>query len=164
MSAQRVSLEIIEDFLAQKRIAMVGLSRQPKEFSVMLFEELCRRGYDVVPVNPNAPEVMGRHCYAKVQEIQPPVDAVLLMTSPAVTESVVEDCAAAGIRRVWMYSAGGAGAVSPKAVEFCAAHGIQVVPGECPYMFFPHAGFHKVHGFIRKITGSYPQRFHPRAA
>jgi predicted CoA-binding protein len=53
---QKVALEIIEDFLAQKRIALVGLSRQPKDFSVMLFEELCRRGYDVVPVNPGAAE------------------------------------------------------------------------------------------------------------
>jgi len=163
MSRQKVSLEVIEDFLAQKRIAMVGLSRQPKEFSAMLFEELCRRGYDVVPVNPGASEVLGRRCFARVQDIQPPVDAALLMTSPAVTETVVEDCAAAGIRRVWMYSAGGAGAVSPKAVEFCAARGIQVVPGECPFMFFPHAGLHRVHGFIRKITGSYPRRFHALA-
>ena len=160
MRTHEVSLEIIEDFLAQKRIAMVGLSRQPKDFSVMLFEELCRRGYDVVPVNPSASEVMGRPCFARVQDIQPAVDAALLMTSPVVTEAVVEDCAQAGVRRVWMYSAGGAGAVSPKAVEFCAARGIQVVPGECPFMFFPHNGFHGVHGFIRKITGSYPRRFH----
>jgi len=160
MGNQKVAMEIIEDFLAQKRIAMVGLSRQPKDFSVMLFDELCRRGYDVVPVNPGASEVLGRPCFARVQDIRPPVDAVLLMTSPAVTEAVVEDCAAAGVRRVWMYSAGVQGAVSPKAVEFCAAHGIQVVPGECPFMFFPHNGFHRVHGFIRKITGSYPRRFH----
>lgn len=163
MGNQKVALEIIEDFLAQKRIAMVGLSRQAKDFSVMLFEEFCRRGYDVVPVNPGAAEVMGRPCFARVQDIKPAVDGVLLITSPAVTEAVVEDCAEAGIRRVWMYSAGVEGAVSPKAVEFCRARGIQVVPGECPFMFFPHNGFHRVHGFIRKITGSYPRRFHALA-
>src|SRR5271169_1168945 len=157
MGNHKVALEIIDDFLAQKRIAMVGLSRQPKDFSVMLFEELCRRGYDIVPVNPGASEVLGRPCFARVQDIQPPVDAVLLMTSPAVTESVVEDCAAAGIRRVWMYSSGGQGAVSAKAVEFCRARAMQVVPGECPFMFFPHAGLHRIHGFVRKITGNYPR-------
>jgi len=163
MGTQKVTLEIIEDFLAQKRIAMVGISRQPKDFSAMLFEELCRRGYDVVPVNPGASEVLGRPCFARVQDIHPPVDGVLLMTSPAVTEAVVEDCAAAGVCRVWMYSAGGQGAVNAKAVEFCGAHGIQVVPGECPFMFFPHNGFHLIHGFVRKITGSYPRRFHALA-
>jgi len=160
MGDHKVALEIIDDFLAQKRIAMVGLSRQPKDFSGMLFEELCRRGYDVVPVNPAASEVRGRTCFARVQDIKPPVDAVLLMTSPAVTEAVVEDCAAAGVRRVWMYSAGSQGAVSAKAVEFCRVHGIRVVPGECPFMFFMHNGLHGIHGFIRKITGNYPRRFH----
>jgi len=136
MGNQKVALEIIEDFLAQKRIAIVGLSRQPKDFSVMLFEELCRLGYDVVPVNPGAPEVMGRPCFAGVQDIQPPVDGVLLMTSFAATEAVLENCSEAGIRRAWMYSAGSQGAVSSKAVEFWRDRGIQVVPGECPFMFF----------------------------
>ena len=113
----------------------------------------------MVPVNPGVAEVIGRPCFARVQDIKPPVDGVLLMTSPAVTEAVAEDCAEAGIRRVWMYSASSQGAVSPKAVEFCRARGIQVVPGECPFMFFPHNGFHRIHGFIRKITGSYLRRF-----
>jgi uncharacterized protein len=158
MTTERAALETIEDFLAQKRIAMVGISREPKSFSVMLFEELCRRGYDVVPVNPNAPSVLGRTCFARVQDIRPPVEAALLMTSPTVTEQVVADCAEAGIRRVWMYRAGGTGAVSRKAVEFCRGQGIEVIPGECPFMFFADAGFHRVHGFFRKLTGRYPRR------
>jgi len=163
MADQRVSLETIQDFLAQKRIAMVGLSRKPKDFSVMLFEEFCRRGYEMIPVNPSVPELLGRRCYARVQDIFPAVDGVLLMTSPGVTDAVVRDCADAGIRRVWMYRAGtSGGAVSKAAVEFCREHGIDVVPGECPYMFLPKAGFHRIHGFVRKITGRFPR--HARAA
>jgi uncharacterized protein len=159
MATQRASLEIIEDFLAQKRIAMAGVSRDPLNFSVKLFEELCRRGYDVVPVNPNTAEVQGRQCFARVQDIQPPVEAVLLMTSPEDTETVVSDCAKAGIRRVWMYRAGGKGSVSPKAVQFCGERGIQLVPGQCPLMFLPKTGaVHRFHGFVRKITGRYPRR------
>jgi len=159
MTAQRASLEAIEDFLAQKRIAMAGISRDPKSFSVQLFEELCRRGYDMVPVNPNAAELNGRRCFPRIQDIQPPVEGVLLMTSPAGTEKVVHDCAEAGIRQVWMYRATGEGAVSEKAVTFCQEHGMHVVPGECPFMFLPDtAGFHRFHGFIRKITGRYPRR------
>jgi predicted CoA-binding protein len=160
MAVERASLETVEEFLAQKRIAMVGISREPKNFSVMLFEELCRRGYDVVPVNPNTSEVLGRRGFARVQDIQPPVDAALLMTSSGVTDTVVRDCAEAGIHRVWIYGTGGQGAVSPAAVEFCRVHGIQVVPGECPYMFLPNAGFHRIHGFIQKIVGRYPSRAH----
>ncbi|MGA8149553.1 MAG: CoA-binding protein [Terriglobales bacterium] len=159
MATQGASLEIIEDFLRQKRIAMVGVSRDPANFSVKLFEELCRRGYDVVPVNPKTAQVQGRQCFARVQDIQPPVDGVLLMTSPGVTDAVVKDCAEAGVQRVWMYRAGGKGAVSPQAAEFCRKRGIRVVPGQCPFMFLGGtAGIHRFHGFIRKITGRYPRR------
>jgi uncharacterized protein len=165
MGKNSVSLETIDDFLAQKRIAMVGVSRDRKDFSVTLFQELCRRGYDAVPVNPKVSEVLGRRCFARVQDIQPAVDAVLLMTPPEVTEGVVRDCAEAGIRRVWMYQAGGQGAVSAEAVEFCRAQGIQVVPGQCPFMFWRDAGAgHRLHGFIRKITGRYPHSDHAQAA
>jgi len=156
--AARVSLESIEKFLAQKRIAMIGISRNPTDFSISLFKELCRRGYEVVPVNPAAQEISGRQCFARVQDIQPPVDAALLMTPPAVTDDVVQDCAAAGIHHIWMYRAGGAGAVSEKAIEFCREHGIQVIRGECPFMFFSHPGFHGIHGLVRKMTGTYPRR------
>jgi len=161
--AARASLETIEDFLAQKRIAMAGISRDPSNFSVKLFEEFCRRGYDVIPVNPNMAEVQGRRCFARVQDIQPPVEAVLLMTSPEATETVVSDCAEVGIRRVWMHRAGGKGSVSAKAVQFCWERGIELVPGECPFMFLPEtAGFHRFHGFVRKITGRYPRRVSSR--
>jgi uncharacterized protein len=158
MATQRASLEIIEEFLSQKRFAMAGISRDPANLSVKLFEEFCRRGYDVVPVNPNAADVQGKRCFARVQDIRPPVEAALLMTAPEVTETVVHDCAEAGIRRVWMYRGTGQGSVSSKAMAFCQERGIEVVPGECPFMFLPDtAGFHRFHGFIRKITGRYPR-------
>jgi len=155
----QASLEVVRDFLAHQRIGMAGISRDPANFSVKLFQELIRRGYEVAPVNPNLAEVQGRRCFGRVQEIEPPVEAVLLMTSPEVTETVVRDCAEAGVRTIWMYRAGGKGAVSPKAVELCQEHGIRVIPGECPFMFLPgSAAFHRFHGFVRRITGRYPRR------
>jgi predicted CoA-binding protein len=161
MPAQNLSLDSIEDFLAQKRIAMVGISREPGSFSVQLFKELSRRGYDVVPVNPQTPNIQGRRCFAHVQDIEPPVEAALLMTSPEGTDAVVSDCAEAGIRRIWMYRAAGRGAVSDQAVQFCREHGIRVVAGECPLMFLPRSGgIHRLHGFLRRITGRYPKHVH----
>ena len=155
MKAHSASRQTIDNFLAQKRIAMVGISHDPHDFSVALFKELCRRGYDVVPVNPRIPQVDGRECFAHVWEIQPPVEAALLMTSPDVTDEIVRDCAEAGIKRVWMYRAAGPGAVSNNALAFCRENGIEVVPGECPFMFLGYPGaIHTLHGFIRKITGS----------
>lgn len=159
MAREQASLDVIENFLAEKRFAMVGISRNRRHFSVLLYNELSRIGYDIIPVNPTMSEFAGRRCYARVQGIEPRVDAALLMSSPTITDVVVRDCAEAGIRRVWMYQAAGQGAVSPAAIEFCRSHDIEVVPGECPLMFLHHpAGVHWVHGFLRKITGRFPQR------
>lgn len=157
MSPQ-TSLESIHEFLAQKRIAMIGVSREPHSFSVTLFQELLRCGYDLVPVNPHTPNVLGHPCFARVQDVTPPVQAALLITSPEVTETVVEDCFRAGIRLVWMHRGIGTGAVNPRAVTFCRARSIEVIAGECPFMFLSASGgVHRIHGFLHKITGRYPK-------
>ena len=149
---------LIDDFLGRKRIAVVGVSRNPKDFTRSLFRELRRRAYDVVPVNPDAAEVDGLRCYGHVEDIAPPVDGALLLTHATVTEQVVRECEAAGIRAIWMYRAVGAGAVSPGALTFCEAKDMSVVAGECPFMFLPDTPwFHRLHGFCRKVMGTYPR-------
>ena len=151
-------LQRIQDFLNLKRFAFVGVSRRHDDFSRVLFREFQARGYQPVPVNPEATDMDGAQCYAHVTDIQPPVEGALLLTSPAATGAVVNECATAGITRVWMFRGAGSGAVNPDAVRFCDAHGISVIPGECPFMFLPQGAWvHRLHGFVRKITGSYPR-------
>ena len=152
------AMSAINDFLEQERIAVVGVSHNPKDFSRTLLHELRDRGYDAVAVNPDLHDVDGELCFAHVQDIQPGADGAILMTPPHVTEQVVRDCAKAGVKRVWMYRAGTkGGAVSDEAVRFCKSKGMSVIPGECPFMFLPGTGwFHRAHGLIRRITGHYP--------
>jgi uncharacterized protein len=148
----------IDCFLGHDRLAMVGVSRDPKHFSRYLLKELRTRGYDVVAVNPSATEIEGHPCFANVKAIEPPVEAALLMTPPPETINVVQDCADAGIHEIWMHRGGGRGAVSSVAVAFCREKGMHVVEGECPLMFLPNTQFpHRVHGFIRKLVGSFPR-------
>lgn len=152
------SLKLIEEFLALKRIAMVGVSHHDKDFSRMLFRELVNRGYEVVPVNPKAQEIDGTRCYARLQDIPEPPAGALLMTAPTMTQVVVRDAAAAGVARIWMYKGGARGAVSTEAIDFCREAGMSVIPGECPFMFLPRAAwFHRAHGAVRKLAGSYPR-------
>ena len=152
------AMQRIKDFLALKRFAFIGVSRQPTDFSRALFREFLAKGYQAVPVHPDALEVDGQPCFAHLTEIKPPVEGALFMTAPAVTDVLVQECEAAGIHQVWMFRGAGRGAVSPNAIRFCEAHGISVIPGECPFMYLPGgAWFHRVHGFVRKITGSYPK-------
>jgi predicted CoA-binding protein len=147
----------IEDFLSYRRIAMVGVSRNPSDFSRALYRELRSRGYEVVPVNPNVDEVDGDRCFRRIAEVAPPVEGALLMTSGAATDAVVEECATANIPRVWMYRGTGHGAVTPTAVSFCREHHITVIPGECPFMYLAGAGWvHSAHRFCRKMMGKFP--------
>lgn len=158
VATQRSTKKQIEDFLAVRRFAAVGVSRNEKHDSRMLMREFIKREYDVLPVNPSANEIEGRQCYGSVREIQPAVEAVLLLTPAAQTMSIVRECADIGVKRIWMYRATGAGAVDAEAVQFCHDHGIDVIPGECPFMFLPHTGIpHRIHGFVRLILGSYPK-------
>ncbi|MBZ5583509.1 MAG: CoA-binding protein [Acidobacteriia bacterium] len=151
-------LREINEFLGKKRLAVIGVSRNPKDFTRTLFRELLQRGYDAIPVNPAVEEAEGVTCYPRVEDISPAVEGALLLTSPAVTEKVVEECAHAGIDAVWLYRAGGAGAVSPRALEFCQSQGMHTVNGECPFMFLPGAAWpHRLHGFCRKVVGRYPK-------
>ncbi len=147
----------VEDFLALKRIAMVGVSRDPKDFSRGLFREMCERGYDMVPVNWMANEIDNRESFQCLQAVKPGVEGVLIMTPAHETIRVVRDCAETGINRVWIYRAGGTGAVSEEALAFCREHAIRVVEGHCPFMFFRSTGFvHRAHGFFLKIARRYP--------
>jgi uncharacterized protein len=152
------TMKQVSGFMQRKRLAVVGVSRNPRDFTRTLFREFVRRGYDAVPVHPGVSEMEGRPCFSTVREIGPPVEAAVLLTSPEVTDHVVRDCAEAGISSVWMYRATGAGAVSRQAVAFCESNHIDVVAGECPLMFFPNTGLlHRAHACIRQLTGRYPK-------
>jgi len=148
---------MVRDFLAQKRFAFIGVSRQPKDFSRGLFREFLTRGYEPVPVHPEVAEVEGVPCVARLADVQPPVEGVLLMTSANVSSVLVQQCVEAGIKRIWFYRATGQGSASPAALAACAVNGIAAIPGECPFMFFEGTPWiHRFHGFVKKITGAYP--------
>jgi predicted CoA-binding protein len=151
-------LEDVREFLALQRIAIVGVSRDPKDFSRSVFREFRARGYDTVPVNPAAEQVDGFPCYARVSEVSPGIDGALVMTRASETAGVVRDCAAAGVRRVWLFQAGpGAGSVSEEAVAAGREASLNMVVGECPLMFLKGAAwYHRTHGWLRQLTGKYP--------
>src|SRR3990172_2254592 len=148
---------VANDFLGQRRIALVGVSRDARDLSRSLFRELRSRGYDVVPVHPLLDSVDGVPCARRLRDVRPPVGGALLMTPPAATDKIVRDCSEAGISRVWMHRGTGHGAVSVTAVAYCRDHGIAVVEGACPFMFLPEAGFvHRTHGFFARLFGRHP--------
>jgi uncharacterized protein len=138
--------EAASEFLAQKRMAVTGVSRSPRSHaSNAVCQRLRARGYEVVPVNPNAVQVEGDTCYPDVRSIPGGVDAVVIGTRPERAEATMCECADLGVTRVWMHRGPGAGSVSDAATRFGREHGIIVIDGGCPLMFGPTADLgHKI--------------------
>ena len=148
----------VQDFLAQKRIAVAGVSRNKGHHPVgnLIFNRLKKTGHEVIPVNPNAQTFEGERCYPDVKSIPGQVDGVVIITRPETTERIVRDCHNAGVRRVWMHQslAKKGSSVSPAAVAFCRQHDISVIAGGCPMMYGEGADFgHTCMRWILKLTG-----------
>jgi uncharacterized protein len=133
-------------FLASKRIAVTGVSRNSQDHGAnTVFKRLRERGYDVFAINPNTDEVEGAHSYHDLKSIPGGVDAVVIGTRPESADDTMRECAELGIKHVWMHRGPGAGSVSATATEYGRQHGITVIDGGCPLMFDPTADFgHKI--------------------
>jgi predicted CoA-binding protein len=152
------TLKQVEDFLALKRVAVVGVSRDPKHFNRVMFEEFRQRRYDAVPVNRETAEIDGLKCYASVKDIKPPVEGALIMTNKAGAAQVVRECAEAGIKHIWLYGGMAPGAASKEAKAAADEKGLDHIDGLCPYMFLPETpAFHGPHRAWKKLTGSFPK-------
>jgi hypothetical protein len=156
---------LVQDFLAQEKIAVVGVSDKRETGCNLAYKNFKENGYQVFAVNPRMDAYDGATCYPDLKSIPEKPDAVFLLTSPKVTEQIVQECVDLGVKHVWMHCmmgtkpglAASMTSVSQDAVQVCREHGIAVIPGACPNQFlksdFGHAlmrvlwrtvGFHSV--------------------
>jgi predicted CoA-binding protein len=151
--------EAASAFLANKRVAVTGVSRKPQGHgSNTVYKRLRDRGYEVFAVNPNADMVEGDRCYHDLKAIPGGVDAVVIATKPDAAESTMRECAELGIKHAWMHRAFGEGSVCDEATVYGRENGITVIDGGCPLMFDPTADFgHKVMRLLFTRTGKVPK-------
>ena len=152
--------EAATEFLAAKRVAVTGVSRNPKSHGGnVVYKRLRQRGYEVFAVNPNAENVEGDAAYPDLKSIPGGVEAVVIATSPQNAAATMRECADLGVSRVWMHRSVDAGSVSPEATDFGRAHGITVIDGGCPLMFDPTADIaHKCMKLFLSMTGVVPKK------
>ncbi len=144
----------VQDFVAQRKLALVGASSKKTKFGNFALKDLRAKGYRIFPVHPQAKTIEGEPCFSSIAALPESVDGVLVVVPPAQTEQVVRDAVAAGIKRVWMQQ----GAESPAAIKFCEENHISAVHGECILMFAePAAWFHRAHRWAWKLLGKLPQ-------
>jgi predicted CoA-binding protein len=142
----------VNDFLNQRTLAVVGVSRSGKKFGNAATRELRKKGYRMIPVHPEAETIDGERCYPSLSQLPEQVGGVLVVVPPEQTEQVVREAADAGIRHVWMQQ----GAESKSAIDFCREHGMTVVHGECILMFAEPTGAHKLHHWFWRVLGKLP--------
>ena len=150
----------IHEFLAQKRIAVAGVSRDDRHHPVgnLIYRRLKKTGHEVFAVNPHMQTFEGDRCYPDLKSIPGGVDGVVIATRPETSERVVRECGVTGIRRVWMHQSMGNGtSVSSAAVEYCRQHDIGVIAGGCPMMYGPGVDLgHACMRWVLKLTGGLP--------
>lgn len=115
----------IGEFLGASAFAVAGASDDPSKFGHRCYAALLRHGYRVYPINPSAATVLGNPAYPDVTSLPEPVQSLNIVTPPRVTEKVVEDAIAAGVRHLWMQP----GAESPAAIRRAEEAGLSVVHG-----------------------------------
>ena len=152
-----------EQFLAQRRIAVTGVSRNPGSHAANpVYQRLRKAGYEVFAVNPNTDEVEGDRAYPSLAAIDGGVDAVVIGTAPRHAMATVQEAEQLGITYVWMHRGPGDGSVSPEATTWAREHGMTVLDGGCPLMFGRTSDFgHRFMCRMLTLTGSVPRTVGP---
>jgi predicted CoA-binding protein len=153
--------DLVQDFLAQKIIAVVGVSDKRETGANLNYKTFKQHGYRVYAVNPRIPTFDGAPCYPDLKSIPEKPDAVFMLTNPEVTDQVVQQCVQLGIKHVWMHCMLGtkpglssrSTSVSRSAVNECRKHGITVIPGSCPAQFLKADLGHSIMCTLWRLIG-----------
>jgi len=157
VDSKTLDARAIHAFLQAKRVALVGVSHEEKDFTRSLWTELRSRGVDVVPVNPKLDVLEGVEAFKDISAVTPPVDAVYVATPASASLGVMKAAVAAQVPVVWLHKGGGPGALDDAAVAWGRTHGAHVVAGQCLHMFLDHPNWvHRFHRGIKRILGDLP--------
>jgi uncharacterized protein len=152
--------ERIADFLAQKRIAVAGVSDHRQLPGTLIYHKLKGAGYQVVAVMPGAETFEGDPCYPDLASIPGGVDGLVVATRPELTTEIVRQAVAAGVPRIWMHESlmHGGTSVSPEGVALCHTHHVALIAGACPMMYVPPVDIgHRCMCWLMKVTGGLPE-------
>ena len=119
--------DLIKEFMAQKRFAVVGATTDTKKYGNEIFRNLTSRGYEVYPVNPRLKELEGTKCYPSLSDIPVKVDVVDFVVPPPVTEEIIKECKELGLDRIWLQP----GSESEAAIDYCRENNMKVVHDVC---------------------------------
>jgi uncharacterized protein len=147
------TLKQINDFLDSQPIALVGVSRNPKKFGYAAFKELKEKGMKIIPVNPEADQIMGEKSYPNVKALPSEVQGIIILTKKEKTAAIVKEAKEKGINQIWVQQM----ANSKEAMNELDGSGINFITGECILMHYKPHSIHKFHGGLKKFFGRFPK-------
>jgi predicted CoA-binding protein len=110
-----------------KTVAVVGLSPRPERDSHRVAKYLQGQGYRIIPVNPNADEILGERSYPDLASVPEPIDIVDVFRRSEAVPEIVEEAIKVGARTVWMQQ----GVIHEEAAARAREAGLQVVMDRC---------------------------------
>jgi len=108
-------------------IAVVGLSRDPSKAAHSVPAALQAAGFRIVPVNPEAAELLGERSFATLADIDRPVDLVLVFRPARFAAGIAEQAVAIGAKALWLQL----GIVSKEARQIAERAGLRYVEDRC---------------------------------
>jgi predicted CoA-binding protein len=150
----KVRKQQITTFLNGKRLAIAGVSRDPKKFGHLVFKDLTKNGYTILPVNPNVESIDGVKCFKSVNDLPGDVESLLIMTPKPMTDNTLREAISKGIRNIWVQQM----SETKDTLRIAEEYQREIISGKCIYMFAePVSGFHKFHRAVMKIFGGLPK-------
>ena len=144
----------INEFLAQKSFAIVGVSTNKNKFGNAVYKELKTKEFNIFPVHLTMEEFQGDKCYPSISALSGKIDAVIVVAKPEKAIEVIKEAHKNNIKYIWLQQ----GAGSKEAIEFAESNGISVISKRCIFMFVEKLGFiHKCHRGLSKLFGKYPK-------
>lgn len=148
----------IDQFLADKHLAIVGVSRERMKWGNMLMRTLSKRGYHIYCINPHADMIEGIRCINSIQQLPTFVNNAIITLSTDTTKELLQTIQQSPLQRIWLPTNGGSTDEVLKALmPTLRAKNIDVVYDVCPMMYFVPAHIHKLHYNIRKWTKKLPK-------
>ena len=148
------SLQQIEQFTAQKHIAVAGISRTPHKFGNSVFKELKKQGYTVYPISLHVAEFEGIACYKDIASLPVEVGSIIINTKPEQTKILLAEARKKGIRNIWLQQ----GSADKETIQAVKNATDNVIAGHCILMFTKPSHFmHRTHAFFKKTFGQFPR-------
>jgi uncharacterized protein len=149
-----VTKKQIEGFLKGKRIAVAGVSRNPKKFGYQTFKNLSKLGYTIVPVNPNTDMIDDVKCYRHIADLPSDIESILIMTGKENSNAILRESIQKGIKNIWVQQMSD----TIDTLKIAEEYQKEIIFKKCIFMFAePVKGAHKFHRNLKRLFNLLPK-------